>query len=95
MPASRLPIHPHPGRPFRILADLAKDGYLLHIKCNLCGCSVYFLPADLVTFIDTKHLVHIPPFACTKCKSTEYLTPSPHYPSAGGYGRLHICKLVA
>lgn len=93
MPAGRPPITAHPGKPFRTLADAAREGQLIQLQCNLCRRSAYFLATDLIKAVDPRHPLHIPPFACSKCKTMEYMRMSVRLPQAGDYGRLPVRRL--
>ncbi len=90
MPESYLPIRAHPAKPFRTIKDAADDGQLLVLKCNLCRRTTYFLAIDLLTIIDPKHPVHIPPFPCGRCKTREYVNVKIHHPNPGDYGQLPV-----
>ncbi|WP_162791864.1 hypothetical protein [Sulfitobacter sp. DFL-23] len=94
MPAGRPPIHPHPGKPFRTIADAANEGCLLLVRCNLCRRSIYFLASDLLTVIDPKHPLHLPPFPCSRCSKIEYVEIKERWPRADDYGHLKVRKLV-
>lgn len=78
----------HPAKPLPCLADAAKDGQLLLVRCNMCKRSHHFLAADLLAFLNPKHPLHRPSFPCLYCRSTEYVSMKVHMPRAGAYSRL-------
>lgn len=90
MPAGIPPVRAHPGKPFRTIRDAAKDGQLMVLRCNLCRRCVHFLAVDLVEVIDPKHPCHIPPFACSKCQTKEYVDVSWRNPQPGEIGELPV-----
>lgn len=94
MPAARPPIRAHPAKPFRTITDAAKAGQIVEIKCNLCRRGMNFMASDLAQVIDPNHPIHIPPFACSKCKTLEYVHIDTRSPSAGDVGRLPVRKLM-
>lgn len=66
MPVSFPPVHPYPGER-RTLADAAKSGQIVTLRCYRCRRTVNFLAADLVGIVGPGHYLHVPPFACTRC----------------------------
>lgn len=93
MPAGLPPIRPYPGAPFRSIKDAADDGMLLLIRCNLCPRALYFMASDLMTVVDPKHPLHLPPFPCSRCGKIDYVEMRQYRPADCDFGRLPIRKL--
>lgn len=72
MPESFPPVHPYPGK-YRTMADAAKEGLIVTLRCNRCRRTVNFLAWDLVEIIGPKHYLHVPSFPCTRCGTIEYV----------------------
>ena len=72
MPAGHPPIRAHPAKPFRTLRDAAASGEVVLMRCGLCRRGATFLASHLIQVVDPMHPVHLPPFGCSKCGTTEY-----------------------
>jgi hypothetical protein len=94
MPVGHPPVRAHPGKPFRTLADAAKQGQLVVLRCNHCRRTTYFLASDLVVFVGPDHPAHVPPMACSRCRKTDYVNVDLLSPRPGDYGRLDVRRLV-
>ena len=90
MPAGHPPIHPHPGKPFRTIRDAALDGQIIEVRCNGCRKRVNFLAEALCKVIDPKHPVHLPPFPCARCRTTEFINVKAKTPVADEVGKLVV-----
>lgn len=94
MPETHHPVHPHPARPHRTLEDAAKDGMVLELKCNGCHRKVTYLALDLLAVCGPRHPVHVPPWPCGKCRTSEYVSVRARVPYLEEYGRLPIRRPV-
>lgn len=72
------------------MRDAAKDGRLIICKCALCRRVVRFLAADLEETKDPGWDPHVPPFPCSKCKTTDYIFVEIKIPVPGDYGSLMV-----
>ncbi len=72
------------GNPFRNprLAEQARSGMLLTVKCTGCGRFARFWAKDLVEVLGPDHQAHIPPFPCARCRTKEWINWSWSVPSA-------------
>lgn len=75
MPVSFPPVHPYPGE-CRTLADAAKSSQIVTLRCHRCRRTVNFLAADLVQIVGPGHYLNVPPFACTRCGTDEFVAVS-------------------
>ena len=82
MPVSHPPIRAHPGNPFRTWSDAARDRQIVIIRCNGCHTSMNFLAEDFALVFGPEQPVHIPPFACSRCGTDDYLDLALRVPSA-------------
>jgi hypothetical protein len=82
MPSQRPPIHAHPSKPFRTWEDVARDNQIVVICCGLCRRCQNFLPEDLAKVFGPRQPAHIPPFACSRCGTGEYMRLVHHVPTA-------------
>lgn len=82
MPVSHPPIHAHPGKPFRTWQDAARAGQIVDIRCNGCHRSNVYLAEDLSRVCGSKQPVHIPPFPCARCATTEFMDLRLRVPNA-------------
>lgn len=68
MPASRPPANPfHAQR----LAGAAAMGVLITVRCPFCRRKIHYWAADLVNVLGPDHPLHLAPFPCSRCKTTE------------------------
>ena len=72
------------------LKDLAVDGRLVVVRCNLCRRTTYFLASDLATYFgDGKPFVSL--FnRCSKCGKSEYMHVGHRLPDLDDDGALTI-----
>ncbi len=89
MPEGYIPSRPYPGKVFR-LRDAAAANQLVVVRCIGCRRSVRYLAADLVTLLDAMRPAHDPPFACSKCGTTNGMRVTLHSPEVGDYGHLTV-----
>lgn len=67
----------------RSIADCARDGMLLVMRCNACRRQVNYWASDLVTVTgDPRHEAHVPPWGCARCGTKEYMVMRWRIPSA-------------
>ena len=66
----------------RMMKDAAESRQLLRIKCNLCRRSANYWAHDLVQVVGPRHEVHVPPFPCSHCNTSEFLQIELAVPSA-------------
>ncbi|TDT74750.1 hypothetical protein BDE40_1466 [Litoreibacter halocynthiae] len=55
------------------MRDAANLNQLLTVRCNLCRRSVNYWAHDLLKVVGPDHQLHVPPFPCSKCRTSEYL----------------------
>lgn len=75
----------HPSsNPFRnrLMRDAAADGMLIIMRCNRCRRATHFWAADLVAVVGDLHQAHVPPWPCSRCRTTEYINVTWTIPSA-------------
>ncbi|WP_394181151.1 hypothetical protein [Yoonia maritima] len=94
MPAGHPPIRAHPAKPFRTLRDAAVSGEVVLIRCGLCRRGATFLASDLIQVVDPMHPVHLPPFGCSKCGTTEYIDIRMATPQSKDVGLMPVRRLV-
>lgn len=70
--------------------DLAVDGRLLVVRCNLCRRTTYFLASDLANYYGGKTLLGSMFHRCSKCGKSEYLGVSHRLPDLDDDGALTI-----
>lgn len=70
--------------------DLAVDGRLLVVRCNLCRRTTYFLASDLVGYYGGKELVSGLFHRCSKCGKSEWISVSHRLPDLDDDGALTI-----
>lgn len=75
--------HPSSHPSHRVtLVDAARLGMVLTVKCGLYGRVVRYWAADLVERLGLKHDVQRPPFACSRCRSGDFMSVRWHVPAA-------------
>ncbi|AJY44651.1 hypothetical protein TM49_01470 [Martelella endophytica] len=79
-----------PGTGYRTLQDAADNHQILQVWCGGCRRRVNYLPADLVPIVGWQHYAHEPPFACSRCKTKEYMATALLSPSLGDYGDIKV-----
>jgi hypothetical protein len=72
------------------LADAARTGVLLRVRCDGCRRTVYYLASDLVELLRPERPAHEPPFACSRCRTADYILVKIHTPDSGDYGHLEV-----
>lgn len=80
----------HPNKKPWSLGNAAELGQLLVVRCNLCRRTVYFLASDLLEFFDDMRPAHRPPFACSKCRTMEFMHVKVRSPEPGDWGNLPV-----
>lgn len=68
-----MPESHRPSRHQRTWLDAAADRQVALIRCSLCGRSAHYLPEDLARVCGEKAPAHVPPFPCSRCRTTEYM----------------------
>ena len=91
-----MPATPPSANPYRNrrLADAARDGMLLTLRCNLCRRVVHFWAADLVPVLGRDHQAHVPPWPCTRCGTIEYVSLRWSIPGAADRAGLTVRRPV-
>ncbi|MFD1809265.1 hypothetical protein ACFSHQ_17920 [Gemmobacter lanyuensis] len=46
---------------------------LLSVTCLLCHRTVNYWAEDLVRVVGPRHQRHLPPFACSRCRTAEHM----------------------
>jgi hypothetical protein len=64
------------------MADAARAGMLITLRCDLCRRTVHYWAADLVQVVGPMHRSRVPPWPCGKCKTSEFITLRCEVPSA-------------
>jgi hypothetical protein len=90
MPERLPPITSHPSKAPRTLRQAAEDGMVVELRCNLCRRRVTYLAHDLLRVCSPDHPVHVPPFPCGRCRTTEYVSTRCRIPLLEEYGKLAI-----
>jgi hypothetical protein len=72
------------------LQDLAVDGRLLVVRCNLCRRTTYFLASDLVTYYGPQQLLNSLFQRCSTCGKSEYMHVGHRFPDLDDDGALTI-----
>ncbi len=72
------------------LDDLAVDGRLVVVRCNLCRRTTYFLASDLVRYYGGSTLFASLFSRCSKCGKSEYMSVSHRFPDLDDDGALTI-----
>lgn len=70
--------------------DLAVDGRLLVVRCNLCRRTTYFLASDLVAYYGGQHLVGSLFHRCSRCGKSEWMAVNHRLPDLDDDGALTI-----
>ena len=94
MPVGPPPIRAHPSKPFRTLADAARDNQLVLLRCNYCKRGATFLASDLVQVVDPLSPTHKAPLPCSKCGKHEYVDIRIKSIDHKDYGKLAVRKLI-
>jgi len=89
MPEGYIPSRPYPGKVYR-LREAAAANQLIVVRCVGCRRSVRYLATDLVTLLDPMRPAYDPPFACSKCGTTEGMKVTFHFPEVGDFGSLTV-----
>lgn len=66
----------------RQLWHAAREGMLIVMYCGGCRRRVNYWAEDLVKVLGPHHQVHIPPWPCARCGTTECMTATWDLPSA-------------
>ena len=80
----------HPAKPPYRLADAARQGMLVVVKCNLCRRCVHYLAADLVEVLPGDRPALAPLGRCSACRTAEYMRVTLRQPHAGDVGQLVV-----
>lgn len=78
----------------RLMRDAAADGMLVTLRCGKCGQQVNYWAADLVQVVAWDHELHVPPFARSRCRTTEYVSVRATIPSAEAMQGLTVRRPV-
>jgi hypothetical protein len=52
----------------------AAEGMIVTMRCTACRRETHFWAADLVKVLGPNHQVHVPPWPCSRCRTTEFLS---------------------
>ncbi len=94
MPVSHPPVRIHPGKPFRTWSDAARDRQVVTIRCDGCRRSENFLAEDFALVFGPEQPAHVPPFACSRCGTRDYLDLALRVPSAEDCVTLRVRRPV-
>lgn len=72
------------------IADIAVDGRIFVVRCNLCRRTTYFLASDLATYYGDKTKINTLFQRCSKCGKHEYMHVSNRLPHFDDDGALTI-----
>ena len=72
------------------IADIAIDGRIFVVRCNLCRRTTYFLASDLALYYGEKTLIHDLFHRCSRCGKFEYMHVSYRAPDFDDDGALTI-----
>jgi hypothetical protein len=78
----------------RLMRDAAASGQMVMVRCGLCHRAVNFWAEDLVKVVGPSHEVHVPPFPCSHCRTSEYLNVSCTVPSASALATLTVRRPI-
>ncbi len=95
MPANVPTTQPHPGKPVRTMADAAKAGQIIKVRCNLCHRQVNYLASDLVKVLGASWPSFVSPFPCSCCGTAEFIDVRTALPMLGDYGALQVRRPVS
>ena len=79
----------YPGT-IHTLGEAARQNQLIVLKCNLCRRSATYLASDLAKVLAPENDALLPPFACSRCGTTQYMRVSVRPPEAGDWGNLVV-----
>ncbi|MCV2870379.1 hypothetical protein OEW28_17330 [Defluviimonas sp. WL0002] len=63
------------------MEDAARDGLLVEVRCNACQRKVAYWAVDLRMVLGPDHPVHVAPFACSACRTRDFLDVRCRVPS--------------
>jgi hypothetical protein len=90
LPEGYISARPYPGTTYR-LKDAAEANQLIVVRCVHCRRMVRYLASDLLALLgDPRRDAYAPPFACSHCKTADYLKVQMHSPMPGDYGALTV-----
>jgi hypothetical protein len=70
--------------------DIARDGRIFVVRCNLCRRTTYFLATDLAHYYGGKTLVSTLFRRCSTCGKSEYMHVGHRFPDLDDDGALTI-----
>lgn len=76
------------------MREAAASGQMLMVRCNLCHRSVNYWAHDLLTVLGPYHEVHVPPFPCSHCRTSEYLNVKCTLPPTSELGTLTVRRPI-
>lgn len=76
------------------MRDAAKQGQMLLVRCKLCHGSANYWAADLVRVVGPLHEVHVPPFPCSRCGTSEYVMVKWTIPPSSELSKLTVRRPV-
>lgn len=87
--------YPHTNRAKNTtLGQAAAKGMVISLSCAVCRRVVHFWAADLVKTLPPTHQVHVPPFACSKCGTKDYINVTWEIPNASRLTTLTVRRPV-
>lgn len=89
MPAGYMKERPYPGKYVK-LSDAASGRQMIVVHCKGCRRTVRFLAEDLMQLLDPERDVMTPPFPCSKCQSSKYLTVTVISPNDADVGVMEL-----
>ena len=79
----------YPGKA-HVLKHAAEQGQLVFVRCSRCRRRAVYLASDLVTLLNPARDALLPPFPCSRCGTTSYITVECRVPFADEVGQLTI-----
>ena len=89
MPQTNPPAHPYPGSSYQ-LQHAAANNQIVICRCIMCRRLVRYLATDLIRLFRPDRDALAPPFSCSVCGKTEYVTVKLTSALPGDYGHLSI-----
>ncbi|WP_127751780.1 hypothetical protein [Devosia sp. 1566] len=89
MPQTNPPAHPYPGTRYQ-LRHAAANNQIIICRCSLCRRLVRYLATDLVELFGPDRDALQPPFNCSVCGKSDYVTVRLTSALPGDYGHLSI-----
>jgi hypothetical protein len=87
--------HPSASRQrHHLMRDAAQQGQMLILHCELCKGSANYWAHDLVLVVGPLHIVHVPPFPCSRCGTCDYVSVNCTLPPASELAKITVRRPV-